>query len=344
MNWVLFYVHRYWRITPVYAVVIAIWATLGIQFGKGAGKEDFFIFTQEKCQEYWWSYLLYFNNLYPFPGNLSSEVCVGWGWYLANDMQFFIISPFIIYLLYKSWKWGIGLITSMCLVSFGATAYICWYWGLPAGDSGYYNNRTETDPSVNADDDFVYTKPYCRISPYLVGMVLGFIFYKLNGKQVKLNLLTQMGGWAISTALACSVMYGLEGTYNGPQTPQWLAVSYNALSRFAFSLSVAWVIFVCVTGNGGYINRFLSWSAWVPLARISFCAYLIHPVVIFVVILRMKSLIHFTYIEISYFFIANVVASYACAYILSLLVEGPTVGLEKALLGKSKSSRNKKEN
>ena len=45
----------------------------------------------------------------------------------------------------------------------------------------------------------------------------------------------------------------------------------------------------------------------------------------------------------SYFFISNTVASYACAYILSLLVEGPTVGLEKVLLGKVKSSLNKKD-
>ena len=74
MNWVLFYVHRYWRITPVYAMVIAIAATLAIQFGKGPQKEDFFSYTQEKCQQYWWSYLLYFNNLYPFPGNLGTEV------------------------------------------------------------------------------------------------------------------------------------------------------------------------------------------------------------------------------------------------------------------------------
>ena len=51
-----------------------------------------------------------------------------------------------------------------------------------------YNNRTEVDPSVNADDDFIYAKPYCRIPAYLVGMVLGYGLYKLKGKQIKINV------------------------------------------------------------------------------------------------------------------------------------------------------------
>ena len=58
-------------------------------------------------------------------------------------------------------------------------------------------------------------------------------------------------GWLVSTALACTVIYGIDATTHGPRTPQWLAVAYNAATRFAFSLSVAWVMFVCITGNGG---------------------------------------------------------------------------------------------
>lgn len=27
--------------------------------------------------------------------------CYAWGWYLANDMQFYLLSPFILILLYK---------------------------------------------------------------------------------------------------------------------------------------------------------------------------------------------------------------------------------------------------
>ena len=50
--------------------------------------------------------------------------------------------------------------------------------------------------------------------------------------------------------------------------------------RLAWSLSISWMIFACVKGLGGPINTFLSWRAWAPLAKMSFCMYLIHMTVI----------------------------------------------------------------
>ena len=37
------------------------------------------------------------------------------------------------------------------------------------------------------DADITYTKPYTRISTYLVGVVLGYIMFKLKGKKVKMH-------------------------------------------------------------------------------------------------------------------------------------------------------------
>ncbi|XP_072028267.1 nose resistant to fluoxetine protein 6-like [Amphiura filiformis] len=342
INWFLFYFHRFWRITPLYMVTLAIFATLTPYLGKGGGKDDLLKSTSEACQKYWWANLLYISNLYPFPGNLNDQ-CMAWSWYLSNDMQFFIISPFIIYCLYKSSKLGVSLLGLLCGVSFGSTAYVCWYWGLPAFGSTtpYYNNRTTTTPGIEESDDFIYGKPYVRIQVYLVGMMLGYIIYKMNGKPYKLNKFVNILGWTVSAALACSAIYGLKAT--GPDTEQWLSIVYNCLSRFTFAVGVSWVMFACITGNGGYINSFLSWNFWNPLARLNFAAYLVHPIIIFQVILTKKALLHFTYVEMSYWFIANMVASYACAYILSLLVESPTVGIEKAFLGRPAPAKKERD-
>ena len=74
INWFLFYFHRFWRITPLYMVVLAIWATLMPYLGVGGGKDDFIEFSSDACQKYWWTNLLYISNLYPFPGNLNEQV------------------------------------------------------------------------------------------------------------------------------------------------------------------------------------------------------------------------------------------------------------------------------
>ena len=55
---------------------------------------------------------------------------------------------------------------------------------------------------------------------------------------------------------------------------------YNGFHRLAWSLVLSWVIFACTKGLGGPINTFLSWRAWAPLARMSYCMYLVHMVTI----------------------------------------------------------------
>ena len=38
----------------------------------------------------------------------------------------------------------------------------------------------------------IYLKPYCRISPYVMGMVLGYVLYKHFSKKIKLPLVRRM--------------------------------------------------------------------------------------------------------------------------------------------------------
>ena len=51
------------------------------------------------CKDYWWTNLLYINNLWPWS---TTGICVGQTWYLSNDMQFFCLAPIFIYALWKS--------------------------------------------------------------------------------------------------------------------------------------------------------------------------------------------------------------------------------------------------
>ncbi|XP_033120843.1 nose resistant to fluoxetine protein 6-like [Anneissia japonica] len=338
INWAMFYFHRFWRLTPFYMVVLSIHANLIVYFGKGQGLIEWAQREHNTCANYWWTNLLYINNLYPFPGSLTTQ-CMSWAWYLANDMQFFVISPFIIILLHKRWRVGISAIGTLCLLSFAATAYIATYWGMIVQGGAYnqqsYNNRTqELEPG---NDDLIYGKPYCRIPAYLVGMVVGFILFKIDKKKVKFPLLYVLLGWGVAIATGLAVIYGLWGTYEPKQMDQGVAVFYTTVSRFAWSVAVGWVAFACVTGYGGFANTLLSWGVWGPLGRLSYGAYLVHPFLIYNLILSMKTGFHFTYANLSVFYISVLALSYACAFVLSLLVEGPFMALEKVIFGKQKN-------
>lgn len=68
LNWVLFYLYRYMRITPPLAIVVLIYATLIHRFGSGPLWHDMLDIVQKPCQEYWWATLLHIQNyVHPFP-------------------------------------------------------------------------------------------------------------------------------------------------------------------------------------------------------------------------------------------------------------------------------------
>lgn len=46
-----------------------------------------------------------------------------------------------------------------------------------------------------------------------------------------------------------------------------------------WGVALAWVAIACCTGYGGLINSGLSYRGLLPLSRLTYCAYLIHPTI-----------------------------------------------------------------
>lgn len=62
-NIAMFYVHRYIRLTPTYAILVGVGATL-VNYADN-GPSWFVIEAEvENCRKNWWTNLLYINNLY----------------------------------------------------------------------------------------------------------------------------------------------------------------------------------------------------------------------------------------------------------------------------------------
>ena len=49
----------------------------------------------------------------------------------------------------------------------------------------------------------------------------------------------------------------------------------------------------CVVGVAGFVNRLLSWKALVPLSRLTYMAYLVHPIVMYTYYSQQKYLINY---------------------------------------------------
>ncbi|XP_077861749.1 nose resistant to fluoxetine protein 6-like [Saccoglossus kowalevskii] len=330
INWIIFYVHRYWRLTPLYGFVLLVWMYLFLYVGRGPLQWTMELYVQS-CYDWWWTNLLYINNLVPFPGNENS-MCMAWTWYLANDMQFYVISPIIIVLLHKKWYFGMTAIVTFLCGCFAATAALTVEYGIPVNmlQSPYKN---VTDPTAGFAQ--TYTKPYTRIAPYLVGMVVGYLLVKTKGK-IKIPTVVNLICWVAAWAVAIAVVYGLHGTYNGKTLSLPVNVFYATVFRFAWAVAVGWLIFACITGHGGPINAFLSWKAWIPLSRLTYSTYLIHLIVQYTYLYAGDRLVHISHLNMTYSFIASMALSYSLAFVFSIMAEAPMMRLEKIVLNKIK--------
>ncbi|XP_058971592.2 nose resistant to fluoxetine protein 6-like [Pocillopora verrucosa] len=317
-----FYFHRIWRLTPTYMFVLLFYVKISEFLGEGPG----WFVVQEKslCNKYWWTNLLYINNFYPKPK--VDGGCMMWSWYLASDMQFYTIAPVILFIAY--WLRLRGLLAIVAVLSCASFAIT----------GTLYSSHDLTD------DDFalVYTKPYCRIASYLVGMVLGYFFhhtkdYRLPTKVKK--YVFNVTGWCLAIVLAVSSLYGKYKTvreHNPHPFSPTQEIAYGILKRFAWSLAIAWVIFACQSGLGGLVNRILSARFWIPLSRLTYCAYLVHVIVLQNLYARFESVWFYTDSYMVFRYVGIVGISYGVAFIVSVCVEFPTMQLEK-LIFRSKS-------
>ncbi|PIK55373.1 putative nose resistant to fluoxetine protein 6 [Apostichopus japonicus] len=128
-------------------------------------------------------------------------LCAGWSWYLANDMQFFIISPLFILLLFhrKTSKVGVVSVWLVCLASCIVTAFLTGYYGVPLGKSiMYYNDRlAELEPDGSNSDIIygnhivVYNRTWsmtCTVSWFFAIGIMYTLLYALHPTGGRRNL------------------------------------------------------------------------------------------------------------------------------------------------------------
>ena len=99
------------RLTGFYAFLIFFLTTVWRHCGSGPNHR--FVSEAEDCARNPWVNLLYINN---FDGIVENQGnCLGVTWYLANDMQFFLVAPPIIYVTWHWKKIGFALIGELAL-------------------------------------------------------------------------------------------------------------------------------------------------------------------------------------------------------------------------------------
>lgn len=188
------------------------------------------------------------------------------------------------------------------------------------------------DPAAITDYlDTIYNKPYARAGPFLIGMLVGLLL--AEERQWHVTRRKRAVAYVVAALLMLLVLFGNYGSQPNRLTDAF----YNSLSR------VAWAFLVCLiivlTSDKRHhsrnkiapISSFLSFPFFVPLSKLTYCAYLIHPLVINLFYRTLQEPLLYTGQGIISIYFSNVVAVFLISIPVHLVFEAPFARIIKSL-------------
>uniref|UniRef100_A0A0K0FNJ9 NRF domain-containing protein n=1 Tax=Strongyloides venezuelensis TaxID=75913 RepID=A0A0K0FNJ9_STRVS len=269
-TFIMMYVHRILRLSPSYYMTIAIYTWIFIPtvlnympFNMLPVYRD-----SDSCNEYWWANFLYINNYV----NVKNQ-CYVISWYLATDLQIFLFSPVILIPLATNVKLGIFVSVLVLVLSTAANIFEVYHFYFPPTDFSY----GWMDPRMKDHSDyteFMYNAPWIRCQIYIIGMLVGYFLQMKESFKISFHL--NMLGWFISLIIMVVDVISLKDWVSGKPMDLFPRAMYSAFSKVGWGVSLSFIVISCFYGQGGIINKFMSWPFWSPLGRITYSTYLIH--------------------------------------------------------------------
>jgi peptidoglycan/LPS O-acetylase OafA/YrhL len=191
--------------------------------------------------------------------------------------------------------------------------------------------------------DKFYYKPYIRASAYMMGLWSGMFYNEWKAKnETVCKMVDRITGSVLIRTLFYIIGITLVSTIVWVVIPYqkgeviWSNVGqgfYNALNRVGFLIGIMLMTFPAMFGcKNDPCHIILGNWIWSPIAKVSFCMYLMHFIAVLMGIFSNRMDMYWQYTTMIYSFIADVVWSILMATLLSIMVESPILGMEKLLM------------
>ncbi|XP_016950512.1 nose resistant to fluoxetine protein 6 [Drosophila biarmipes] len=321
LNVPLMYLHRIIRIVPLLAIAMVVslrsmpLITRGPLLYNGYSQKA-------ECERSWYLTLLFVNNY-------TNDKCLGHSWYLAVDMQMFLISPILLIALYK---WGkkaaAGIFVLIVLLSG------CLFATMMVNNYSVVLKQFSLDSMKH-----LYFPTHTHAMPWLVGFLFGYFLHLNRGRKFQMSWLAVWSGWFLCLAMIFTSIFALypAAQWSPPTFPILSESFYYTLTRVGFPMALCWVIFACMQGYGGLANSFLSSPLWQPLSRLSYSVYMWHMFIQEVNTRSMRTNSYFSDYRTMLNFWSTFGITFLFAYLMHLLIEAPFGGLGNFLVPKKKS-------
>mmetsp|Transcript_15489 Transcript_15489/g.27167 ORF Transcript_15489/g.27167 Transcript_15489/m.27167 type:complete len:619 (-) Transcript_15489:168-2024(-) len=332
MNVSMAVVMRYLRLTPSLAFVMLIYYQIWPHLAYGPFAVTLEQSIVQRCQGSWWSELTYTMNFIPFD---SDKVCMGWTWYLGDDMIFFVFGIAILPLYHRRKILGWLCVLALIGASLGVTAWLI---------AKHHLSVYVFDAHYAQYSYWAYSKPYCRAPAYLVGLCAAWVLQELEVNGMRREEQRSPSCSASLAALAATglllLLVFLPATDFGSHKNSWNDfenILLLDLGRLLWAAALAVLTLLCYFGHLPRTEAFLAHRWWTPFVRLTYGAYLLHPLVIKLAAGTSTQYYTFSGMDLFYRWFGNTAMAYSLAIGLWCLVERPVMTLTTGALKKRRA-------
>ncbi|CAH0560082.1 unnamed protein product [Brassicogethes aeneus] len=258
------------------------------------------------CQNTWWATLFFATNFVDM-----NYQCVEQSWYLAVDSQLYFISPIILLNISKYPK---KVFAGMLVTLIASSAY-AYYITITYNLGAVYMNG-------NKDyHQYIYQPTHIRIAAWLIGLAFGYLIFYY--KSFKLSKKLQVLSWSICIGTVAFIQYiHIFFTY---EYDPYISALFNAFTRPMWAFAISSMVYLCISGNGGVINEFLSCHFFKIISRLTYSMYLTHLGVLAYMIAPRRHSEHFSTFKCWHDFFGDMVLILSVSLVMCLTFEYPMI-------------------
>ena len=295
----------------------------------------------------WWAPLLFLASVY---NPRVDRECLNWLWIVSNEVIFFIVLVIVFYIYRYRRLYGflaiIGLIVASMITSLveGILLDFKYKYGLSL-----------------TTDAIIFIHPINALQGYFMGVLLALIWFSYrnqgedqhrmwrvnimfnritNNKLIRLSIVL-LGIFIILLALFLPFpIYNMKESSTSEKTAKIVISSiYVAIERSLISIGLWLFLLPSLVGKSGVLFVLLGNRLFVPLARLTTSALLIHGVILMWYFFGKYQTLSIDLKVLNCSWIALVLLSYVFSVVFTLIFESPYVTMENILLCPNKKKK-----
>ncbi|XP_045446635.1 nose resistant to fluoxetine protein 6-like [Melitaea cinxia] len=313
------------KLTPSYAIVLALTCT----WLRHAGSGPFWELTVTKevkdCRTNGWRNLLYINNYF------DNTQCMVQSWYLGAIMQMYILG-YMACVLTKSKRRRKMLLISLFLIGVVTPAAHTYFQDLDA--MLIVTPETARTFEHNPTFNNVYKRGHTNLVNFVVGLALGSFVYRLQVDKIDMERFKKFRFLLLLTfpGILMSIFIGTVFYMDGSEASPLAKAIYAGTIKPLYGLIIATLIFGCVFKIDNVYRVILEWDGWKIPSKLSYCAFLLHFMLIRAATGMRKTLLPLNYYHMVEVTVTFVTLSFVAAIPFWILIDAPLTELMKLCL------------